>query len=101
MRGSISVEDLGVGTLECHLVQGGNEAGLIPATVARLRSSWWRCSAVGVRKGAKTVGGTHMVPGGLTAPLRLLSALRGEADPGAGWLGRGRHLEGEWGVAVA
>jgi hypothetical protein len=51
-----SVEDLGVGTVERHLVQCGNEADLILATSAQLGSSRWRGSSIGeLRRGKGNV----------------------------------------------
>jgi len=87
------VEDPGVGPLEGHLVQGSDEASLIPAAGLLL----WRGRTVGelgggeggmgLRMGAEDAGAAPGRVRRRRAPLLLLRPARpgGVAVPGAGW----------------
>ena len=108
--GSARVHDPGVGVLERHLVQGGNEAGLIP----HLRGGDLRRGERGVRLGvgAKEAGrapALHALPPAVAAGPPALATLPGaaglltrgtlrgvrvEADPGSHWT----VLSPQWGA---
>jgi len=84
--GRARVHDPGVGVLERHLVQGGNEAGLIP----HLRGGDLSRSERGVRLG---VGAKEA---GRAPALHALHARRGRWTTRPGRLARSRRLADPW-----